>query len=96
MDIVGALSKSHTNSIVYFCEYNEAEWEKEKIAEISENLNNISLVIIDSTDEMTEDVRIVGVVDSNYAGIYLSGYEDLDVYVKQLCGKDNVYDTATA
>lgn len=97
MDIVGALSKSHTNSIVYFCEYNEEECEKVKVPEICTTpKNDISMVIIDSKDEMTEDMRLVGVVDKSGKGVYIPEYEYLDMYVKQLCGRKDTYDTITA
>lgn len=97
MDIVGALSKSHTNSIVYFCEYNEEECEKIKVSEISTiPKENISMVIIDSKDEMTDDMHLVGVVDKTGKGIYAESYDYLDIYVKQLCEREDTYDTITA
>ena len=54
------------------------------------------MVIIDSKDEMTDDMHLVGVVDKTGKGIYAENYDYLDIYVKQLCEREDTYDTITA
>lgn len=94
-NMVGALSKSNSKSVIYFCIYTETDFEKSAIdkllrtVEHSLNLdgNDIRFLAVESTDEMEEDCRLVGLIyehEDVVKSIVLDTYEDLDVYLREI------------
>lgn len=94
MNIVGALAKSHTKSVVYFCEYEAGEIENEKLLKLYEETRceipeerEIRIVVVESDDNMENDKRLVGVMietPDKLKGVLLKGHEDLDIYLRDL------------
>lgn len=94
-NMVGALSKSNSSSVIYFCVYTETEYEKSAInkllhcANIDTDLDSsdIRFLAIESIDEMNEDCRLVGLIYEHgdiAKSVVLDTYEDLDVYLREI------------
>lgn len=95
MKIVGALSKSRSESVVYFCECAEDEIEQEKLKGLLDNCkykehisnSEIKVIAVESIDEMTEDKRIVGLIfgeGETCKSVVLDAYTELNIYLKEL------------
>lgn len=94
-NMVGALSKSNSNSVIYFCIYTETDYEKTAIDKLIQKTRytgavsseDIKYLAIESSDEMKEDCRLVGMIfeyHDVYKSIVLDTYEDLDVYLREI------------
>jgi hypothetical protein len=93
MKIVGALAKSRTQSVIYFCEYEENEINQDKLIELYKKCGyegsdgKVSIVVVESSDNMTEDKRLVGVMfedNKKIHSVLLDDYADLDFYLQEL------------
>lgn len=93
MNIIGALAKSNSESIIYFCEYNDNEIHKDKLSELLSKSkykgriakSTIRAVAVESTDEMVADKRIVGLLfyeNPTWKSVLLPKYEELNIYLK--------------
>lgn len=95
MEIIGALSKSNTKSVVYFCRFGNTEIEIASINRLiqetgySEKIygSKIKALAIESTDDFKTDKRLVGMIfetENQYATIVLDRYKDLDIYLREI------------
>lgn len=94
MNIVGALSKTQSNDVVYFCKYEEGDIETEKLLELYDKNGytfpengKVRIVVIESTDYMENDKRVIGVMvetPTEIKGVLLDGQEELDYFLKEL------------
>lgn len=97
MEIMGALSKGHTQSTIYFCPYNHSSLEKAAIQKLVDDTDysdeihgdDIEILAIESKDEMKSDIRLVGLIfkdETNFQhkSIVLKNYTDLRVYLYEM------------
>lgn len=96
MDIVGALAKSNTSELIYFCRFGKTEYEIEAINSLilrtgfSDKIyvSSIKALAIVSADNMKEDKRMVGMIidggEGKHTTIILDEYEDLDIYLREI------------
>lgn len=93
-NMIGALSKSNSDTIIYFCAYTETDYEKSAVQNLvkSTTYNNlddkdIQFLAIESADEMKDDCRLVGLIfahSEGFTSIVLDKYEDLDIYMREI------------
>lgn len=99
MTKVGALGRGGTNAVVYFCSdcsrdeairYGVPQFIAKSAYQEDEILNNIELLAIESSDNVHNDIKLVGLVfysdDGDFKSLLLSHYEDLKSYFFELVG----------
>lgn len=99
MTKVGALGKGGSNAVVYFCSdcsreeairFGVPQFIAKSAYQEEEILNNIELLAIESSDDIQNDIKLVGLVfygdDGDFKSLLLSHYEDLKSYFSDLVG----------
>lgn len=95
MEMLGALKKSNSPSSVYFCSYQQGEFNWDDVVKLltkcrlMQDLDekDIYCIAVESCDEMKQDKRLVGVTFRNgldYISLVPQGYSDLDFYLKEI------------
>lgn len=97
MDVIGALKKSNSDTTIYFCGYNEADFQWKQVVKLLQSCHlmqdldeeNIYCIAVESRDNMEDDKRLVGMTfkdGNNYISLVSEDYDDLDFYLKELTG----------
>jgi len=95
MNVIGALAKSNSQSVIYFCKFEKTECEIEGIRNLvavtgyTEKIyvNSIQAVAIDSCDEMKNELNFIGIIfknDDKYITLTANGFEDVEVYLREI------------
>lgn len=96
MNVIGALAKSNTQSVIYFCTFEKTECEIEGIKKLILDtgytdkvyVQSIKAVAIESGDEMKAELNFIGIIfkgnEEKFNTITAFGYEDVDIYLREI------------